>query len=274
MLNKAKKKLNNKLVKIVIVTIAILICFFGIIPLFINFLVNTTNPFEIGFINEQNKETWINFFGAIIGGGLTLIGVWWTIKEQNKNLIKQQEQLDRQRREDLIIQYKPILVFSGNKIEDVNSEILYIDILFENKGRGEAIDINLKYFQIDQRNEYTLYPFKVSEDILTPNCKFIFSSFLLRKNNPKINNNILTQKKIFPIEKDKEFNFTASLSYKNPIDQNIEYFNEFDFKIFQAISKKDQYKIKTLNECPNDLEKEWVITVNNMRYRYTTKIKK
>lgn len=230
---------------------------------FTTLIVQIPNPF---FNNIGSKDAWINFFGAITGGFLTLYGVWWTIKEQNKNLINQHGQLDKQRREDLIIQYKPILVFSDNKIEEVNGEMLYINILFENQGRGEAIDVNLQYFQEDHRDEYTLYPFKVSEDILTPNWKFIFSGLLLRKNNPEINNSILTQKKIFPIEKDKEFNFTASLSYKNPIDQNIEYFNEFDFKILQAISKKDQYKIKTFNERPDDLEKEWCIKIANIRY--------
>ena len=107
MKDKEKKILNKKTVKIIVVIISLLICFFGIIPLFINFLVNTTNPFGIGFINQENKETWINFFGSIIGGGLTLFGVWWTINNQEK-----------QRKKDLAIQYKPLFELNNIKLKN------------------------------------------------------------------------------------------------------------------------------------------------------------
>ncbi|WP_300630824.1 hypothetical protein [uncultured Thomasclavelia sp.] len=198
---------------------------------------------------------WVTALASLAGGALTLGGVWWTIKDSNK-----------QRRTDLIVQYKPILVCSSNKIKDMNGEMLYINIIFENLGRGEAVDVNLQYFQKNQKNEYALHPFNISEDILAPNCKFTFSGALLRNNNHEINNNVLKQKEVLPIENDKNFNFTASLSYKNPIDNNIQYFIEFDFEIFQAISEKDHIKIKTFNERPDDLEKEWYVKIANIRY--------
>lgn len=45
---------------------------------------------------------WITAFSALAGGALTLGGVWWTIKDSEKK-----------RREDLAIQYKPIMSFEN-----------------------------------------------------------------------------------------------------------------------------------------------------------------
>ncbi len=56
-------------------------------------------PSFFGFINNSNRDARIDFFGAIIGGVLTLIGVAWTIVDQNTK-----------RREDAIDAAKPILV--------------------------------------------------------------------------------------------------------------------------------------------------------------------
>lgn len=134
MKDKEKKILNKKPVKIIVVIISLLICFFGIIPLFINFLVNTTNPFGIGFINQENKETWINFFGSIIGGGLTLFGVWWSIKDQ-----------ENKRKKDLAIQYRPIFTCSISKFD---TNIYYIKIT--NVGRSEAEINSISIQNIDE----------------------------------------------------------------------------------------------------------------------------
>lgn len=133
MKDKEKKILNKKTVKIIVVIISLLICFFGIIPLFINFLVNTTNPFGIGFINQENKETWINFFGSIISGGLTLFGVWWTINNQEK-----------QRKKDLAIQYKPVFDLRNILLEkDSTDPKLELEFDVRNIGCGEAYNFKI-----------------------------------------------------------------------------------------------------------------------------------
>lgn len=194
MLDKAKK-----IAKIFFYTIVLLICFFGIIPLFINFLVNTTNPFGIGFINEENKDTWINFFGTIIGGGLTLLGVWWTIKEQNKNLIKQQEQLDRQRRENFAIQYRPI--FTCSIIPLKNLKMYYVKISNVGRSEAEIYSISIQNIDNDIYFEYFISNFeKIS--ILAANDSFECS--LIYKN---INNNYENIK----------YNKKIVMNYFNPI---------------------------------------------------------
>ena len=89
-----------------------------IVPPLLNLIISIPSPF--GFISLNEKSTWINFYGAIIGGSLTLVGVWWTIsytemmrqkdqKEREKE--KKQEYIKRNKeiKSNLSAQYKPIL---------------------------------------------------------------------------------------------------------------------------------------------------------------------
>lgn len=106
MKNKLLKLINNhKIVTIIGITILFLFA----VPPIIHFIVTT--DWGIGFIAPDNQDTWINFYGAIIGGGITLGGVAWTIYDQNKK-----------REDDLIRQYKPLIDVSVRcKQEDKTS---------------------------------------------------------------------------------------------------------------------------------------------------------
>lgn len=123
--------------KLSIIILATLLLLF-IVPPFINWVVSTDLGLGIGFITPENKDTWIGFYGGIIGGGITLGGVAWTLERQNKEHIKDMiiqerlanealaesrrqfefdleqknkelQHLKKQRNEDLAIQYKPYL---------------------------------------------------------------------------------------------------------------------------------------------------------------------
>lgn len=122
--------------------IIVAICFFAFVPPITNLLVTTSSP--IGFITPDNQETWIGFFGSIIGGGATLFGVWWTIKKQ-----------EEQRENDLAIQYKPIIDIVRDTSHDdyfnkfyVREELneFYFPIIITNIGRGEALNITIKTY--------------------------------------------------------------------------------------------------------------------------------
>ena len=128
--------------------------------------------------NVGSIDSWINFFGAITGGLLTLYGVWWTLNEQqkqfrknlkeqrkisNRELLESQKQfkkeleekdkelilLKKQRKEDLALQYRPIfsLEFLNSVINNVpfeNSSIIcYLNL--NNIGRGEATYLTFEY---------------------------------------------------------------------------------------------------------------------------------
>ena len=131
-----KKKNNKQFIKIIIFAILFVL----LTPLIVNFIVETPNPFGLGFINDSNKDTWIAFFGSIIGGGATLTGVYITIKAQ-----------EDQRRKDLAIQYKPCLVISCSP---KNFDSYPSDFLpnYKNHNQqfgynlGETVDINKTQF--------------------------------------------------------------------------------------------------------------------------------
>ena len=163
-MKKQNKDNKKQFVKICV----FVILFIFLIPLIVNFIVETPNPFGLGFINDSNKDTWISFFGSIIGGSITLIGVIWTInyeKKAREEDFKTQEERRQedfnnqevQRKKDLSIQYRPFfrpivpMKIDGNSFEEnafpSNStehsfETNYtkdIIVKIKNSGRGEAI---------------------------------------------------------------------------------------------------------------------------------------
>lgn len=98
--------------------------------IFTTLIVQIKNPL---FSNIGSKDAWINFFGSITGGFLTLYGVWWTIKDQEK-----------QRDIQISIDNKPLIKFNAfveNTIIEGNNSKVKIMLQIENKGKGDAKDI-------------------------------------------------------------------------------------------------------------------------------------
>ena len=115
-------------------TVAIIV--FALTPPFVNLLVNTEAfifPSFFGFVIKENKDTWINFFGAIIGGGITLLGVAWTIIDQSNK-----------RREDVKDAVKPALVsgdvtheaIKGIHRDTTGTKIFECSFTYKNVGKG------------------------------------------------------------------------------------------------------------------------------------------
>lgn len=127
-----------------VVTAAILI--YIMLPPLVNLVISTEAfifPDFFGYVTPETKDSWLNFFGAIIGGGITLIGVAWTIIDQNNK-----------RREDAKDAVRPILV-SGDVISeeikgiknDASGNKIYECILtYKNVGKGILYNPNLYKF--------------------------------------------------------------------------------------------------------------------------------
>lgn len=90
----------------------------------------------------------LSFSGAIIGGGLTLIGVYLTIDYNNKANKEQREQHDKERKEELAIQYKPIPLIDITPQEepflDSDKQFLHLNLTLTNVGRAEGIKLLIK----------------------------------------------------------------------------------------------------------------------------------
>lgn len=181
-MKKQNKDNKKQFVKICV----FVILFIFLIPLIVNFIVETPNPFGLGFINDSNKDTWISFFGSIIGGSITLIGVIWTINYEKET-----------RKEELAIKYKPFLQIKNKKInfchtynnvpicdiDEKNNILVTKDIVkrdshfngeikLSNIGRGEIIEASISCTHIDTFLNLTLNE-KISD--IMPGDSFTFS---------------------------------------------------------------------------------------------------
>ena len=141
-IHKVKRIANT--VKRLVITIftsglfkALILClaFFLIAPI-VNWIIKLEAlifPKFFNFITSENESAWIGFLGAIIGGAITLIGVAWTIIDQNKK-----------RAEDMKDMSRPIIVSTKcdyEKIKNIKNDtsgtkIIECILPVKNAGRG------------------------------------------------------------------------------------------------------------------------------------------
>lgn len=92
-------------------------------------------------------DSWISASASIAGGALAFGGVWWTIKDQNKKRKEDLEKRDREKKEELAIQYRPLLeCINNNDVKfqpQIKDNILFGYLFIHNVGRGEAINIHV-----------------------------------------------------------------------------------------------------------------------------------
>lgn len=106
-------------------------------PLLIIFIISILLPIilltlsSIGIFPKETSYQILSYCGSILGGFLTLYGVWWTIKDQNNK-----------RREELAVQYRPILTFCESNVSFLSSLIL-LKLKLKNNGRGECSDVKI-----------------------------------------------------------------------------------------------------------------------------------
>ena len=162
------KKNNNNVFywikKHKLLTICLAIIIYIVIPI-IPFIQSPT-----GIFSKEDATLFLSYYGTIIsgitGGALTLGGVWWTINDQKE-----------QREKDLTIQYKPIINIEHNPLYespllDEDNNFFSFPVKIINHGRGEALNISIKY------NYGEKIKFKIDENFLTVNnfftCEIIF----------------------------------------------------------------------------------------------------
>lgn len=89
----------------------------------------------------------VGYGGSILGGFLTLYGVWWTIKEQDRIRKEDQEKRDYERKEELTLAYRPILIHAVSNYDELNDSA-YKELRQLYVYRLGEMDIRKKYFKI------------------------------------------------------------------------------------------------------------------------------
>lgn len=117
------------------------------------------------FILILYRTDWIsldelNSVATVAGGGATLLGVVMTLNHAN-----------RKKKEDLAIQYKPIVLISDTKVEPKHFEyFMTFDLVLKNIGHGEAIDVNIIAINSTSKNRITLDIHKSNYKIIAAGC--------------------------------------------------------------------------------------------------------
>lgn len=121
-------------------------------------------PSSFGIFSEEVGGVLVSYCGAILGGFLTLYGVWWTIENNKKD-----------KREEISVQYLPILQVKDKEInlvyenredpeydyDEINEEPYIVNVNYykvyeisceinvENTGRGEIVNAQISCFSKD-----------------------------------------------------------------------------------------------------------------------------
>lgn len=218
-----QKRMETVMKKKLLLCILIL---FVMAPPTVNFIVSTKSP--AGFISTDKQDVWIDFFGTLLGGTLTLWGVGWTI-EYNESTRKadqkrrEQEMVDEFDRRNLEIkknlsaQYKPIMTicFDSDFVDDIklgvskyenffiqnyiilddNPQIeqdtkrLVISLSLLNIGRGEARDLTIHTTIITSEGEQWQTVTREHKEVYTSNgINMVFCKKLTDLDWEKYNN--------------------------------------------------------------------------------------
>lgn len=233
--------------------ICVIILFLILSPWITHFLVTT--PTCIGFITPENQDTWIGFFGAIIGGGATLVGVWWTIYSQ-----------ETQRKEDLAIQYKPVLslIFLNETTIDypITNTVLSFSFELKNIGRGELTNISVEYTQYNSP-----YSFRISyaenQTIFQNNTANMLINIFKTPNLSLEKKEAHSKSVLSSISINEEINFTLSIIFNDAFLNRYTYTYKIKFDHKASIDLQNVSTVSFDNGIPN-------VKLNNSNHRVDT----
>lgn len=85
-----------------------------IVIIFWVFILLISFPFYIKWwgLSKENFEIFVNAYSALVGGGLTLVGVAWTIKDANRKRQEELERIEKERKEEERKKLKPFFSFA------------------------------------------------------------------------------------------------------------------------------------------------------------------
>lgn len=249
-LNDKKEKMKYKAIVKVLLGVVLFMLF---APYIVNFIVETPNPLGQGFINDANKDTWITFFGTIIGGGATLIGVWWTIKNQEKKS-----------KEDLAIKYKPVLTASfgdKNVIDDLRQDkSSYSGIFIFKIGDLEENKICIFTIKITNHGDGECYIRSIGDTFIHGKGIKYKKESLNDENSPDLNRLLLKKDWYNTIIRNREININIYIEYNDKEQINGIFYLSFPLKSTDMFDYKQYDNIFTMsflisyNEKNNTLE--------------------
>lgn len=193
-------------------------------------------------------DSWIGASASVVGGALAFGGVWWTISNQNKK-----------RKEDLIIQYTPLLNFSFSGTKVMKSGIIFSKLVISND--SDSLALNIKYSSYFPKNEKAIV-FPNKQDFHNiPSHKKQFLSIIICKPIGLIRENSFGN--VEPFLDDEKFNFEINIKYNHPLDENIQYTTILECVLEKVVVEKDIFEIPDLS-VKSDVNEKWRVSIKKI----------
>lgn len=178
-----------------------------------------------GFIPQEIGITVVGYGGSIIGGFLTIYGVWWTIKDQ-----------ENKRNTELRLQYRPLIIpetiskigLLGNGVE--------FDLNLKNTGRAEGMNI---FINVNDRIDL-ICPHHIS--LIESNGRSILHCM------------VITEATV------KEYDYRLSVIYEDIFANK--YSVKFNLNIFCGIPKKLDLETQLIDIETE--ERRWYAVINSI----------
>ena len=184
-------------------------------------------PFYVRWcgLSKQNFEIFLPIYTALLGGGITLAGVAWTIKNSNDD-----------KKRDLILQNKPIMYPLIPKKNDINGN-KPINLVFLDLNEPMIVSKFYKFFNIEMNKENKDLKNKKNEQLELVHLTSIVNTdnSIVMINKIMVNNIELTPLNNNVIAKGMAYNFVLTISDLS---------EENDIKLYVSDVLKNQYCFK------------------------------
>lgn len=229
--------------KIVLLSIII----FLVVPVSLYLIVCIPNPWGMGFIKPEDTGAWLGFYGAVLGGILTLGGVVITIKNQK-------EETNRLK----LLEYKPILaLYNDADLYERTSFHTVYECIIKPDQKNDVIDhsLNFKLGIINNNpNPCNIDSIKIKNilhkiDVINANTYDISNTYSNSRQpivmNFKISFPRLIDKEILDKITDGEgvLRFDLEITFSNLLDQKCSYKKEIHMETTLCIEKNDSISI-------------------------------
>lgn len=219
--------------------VTILVLFFSAPLVYYSITIESS----FGFIFPEQYDAWISFYGSIIGGILTVLGVWWTIIDQDKRRKEENDRRDAERKEDIKNEYLPIPTVTAKSDYNLDVSNNLYSITFKmhitNVGKGPMIKIqrhDIPFIAATERYKVTPQNYGFADPYTVNVGDQIITWF------PPVK---------LPIDKENVdcYYYLSNLKYNDAFGRTFEVYYKFKFKLMYDFE----------NDCfngygPNDYE--------------------
>jgi len=238
--------------KLVLLTLLILVLAAPITYFIILFVDEILLTYFPNIIREGSKDTWINFFGTLFSGIITMVALIVTIKHENKKQLEEQiiairpfimiepilkdnfmEMVDKKQNNCQYMISLRVENISNNLVKDL--QLVEEEVLEYNK-ETNSFDLNQQELLKENKTPYCIFTVLLREcEMVAPNKFFDFqTNFLIDNYSESIKNSA------------KTFKIRTLMKYRDIMDK-MEYYHQVEYELILNYTNKGEFILFTDN---------------------------